>query len=67
MVSIDAVLPDTVQIELVAEAKPTASPELAVADRVTFAPALELGITGKVIVCGARCTTTTCVTGVAAA
>ena len=64
--SIDAVAPATVQTEVVADEKLTVSPELAVADSVTFAPTFWLAIAGKLIVCGARCTTTFCWTSVAA-
>ena len=56
VVSIDAVAPATVQTEVVAEAKLTAKPELAVAVRCTFAPIAWLRSVSKVMVCGARFT-----------
>jgi hypothetical protein len=66
-VSIVAVVPETVQTEVVVEEKATVRPELAVAERVTWAPANWLVIAGKVMVCAAECTTTLCCTKEAAA
>jgi hypothetical protein len=57
-----AVVPETEQTEVVAEAKLTVSPELAVADRVTFAPTIWLPIVGKIMVWLKGVTTTFCVT-----
>ena len=46
-----AVVPDTVQIEIVWEAKLTAKPEVAVAERVSGFPTVWAAIAPKVMVC----------------
>ena len=53
----EAVAPETVQTEVVAEAKATVRPELAVADRGTLDRTYCVPVmAGKVIVCNASCT-----------
>ena len=49
-----AVVPETVQMLVVVDAKPTARPELAVAESVSGVPTVCVGIAGKVMVCAAR-------------
>jgi hypothetical protein len=67
VVSIVAVVPETVQTEVVAEKKAIVNPELAVAARGRFDPTLWPPTAGNVIVCGAKCATTLCGTNGAAA
>jgi hypothetical protein len=50
--TIEAVLPETVQIAGVVDEKLTARPELAVADRFTVAPMFCAAMAAKVMVCG---------------
>ena len=66
--TIVTVLPETVQTDVVVEAKLTARPELAVASTVNgAAPELRSLSAPKVMVCGAGLTVKLRVTGVAAA
>jgi hypothetical protein len=59
-------LPETLQTVGVALVKLTASPELAVATRVSGVPTVCVAMLGKVIVCGAK-TVNVCDAGLAAA
>ncbi len=63
----EAVVPETVQTDVVVEAKLTAKPELAVAESVSDVPAAWAGMAPKLMVCGPGFTVKLCVTGVAAA
>jgi hypothetical protein len=60
------VLPETLQTEGVVLVKLTASPELAVATRVSGVPTVCVAMVGKVMVCGAK-TVNVFDTGLAAA
>ena len=62
-----AVVPETVQTVEVVEAKLTARPELAVAERASSVPTVFGGILSKVIVWALMETVRLCETGVAAA
>jgi hypothetical protein len=52
--SIDALDPETVQIEVVLEVKVTGSPELAVAERASVLPTFAVVAGTKLIVCWTR-------------
>jgi hypothetical protein len=67
VVSMVAVVPETVQTLAVVEAKLTAKLELAVAESVSGVPTFCAGIAPKVMVCEAALTVKLCETGVAAA
>jgi hypothetical protein len=56
------VLPETAQTLVVEEAKPTASPELAVALKLNGVPTVCVAIAPKVIVCGLNVTLKVCAT-----